>query len=147
MKNRILFILAIAVLFFTPVTTQAGLLVRKQTVAAATAASTNSAAMAQYTKEEQAAITEAVTAIQESKSPSGTFVRMLYRGQVSTIALLCGIAGFFFPIFSVVAVAFGFLGFSNRGFRKKGLGVAAFILGIAVIVMLAFEGTAPLPIF
>ena len=86
--------------------------------------------------------------IKESSSPSGTFVRMLYRGQISTIALLCGIAGFFFPLFSIIAVVFGFLGFSAAtGARKKGVGVAAFILGVAAIILLSLEGAAALPLF
>lgn len=105
-------------------------------------------AVANYKESEHyTQLAEQLNTIKESSSPSRTFLRMLYRGQVSTIALLCGIAGFFFPLFSIIAVVFGFLGLSTKGARKRGVGVAALILGIAAIIMMSFEGAAALPLF
>jgi hypothetical protein len=149
MKNRIILFLTISVLFLMPASSRAGLLMKKHTEVRNTALAQATTAIAGY--QESAAYTDMAATIktmQESASPSGTFLRMLYRGQISNIALLCGIAGFFFPLFSIIAVVFGFLGFSaTKAARKKGVGVAAFILGIAAIIILSVSGNAALPLF
>ncbi|GAA4467377.1 hypothetical protein GCM10023093_23200 [Nemorincola caseinilytica] len=146
MKNRILFLLIITISFFAPATTHAGFLMKKHAVVRTTAAATTTSS-ATGADARNAQVAEMLSTLQETRSPSGTFVRMLYRGQVSTIAFIFAILGFFLPIFAIGAILFGFLGFSNRNFSKKGYGIAAFILGIIAVSILAFGGLAPLPVF
>lgn len=145
MKNRIFFILTIIALLAAPASTYAGFLVKKhatvQTLATTSTRQANNTFLHASKQEKVAEIIEALT------TPQKGFQRMLYRGQVSTIALICGVIGFFVPILAVIALVFGFLGFSTKGARKKGIGVAAFVLGLAAIIMVAFGGLAPLPIF
>ena len=148
MKNRIILLLTISVLFFAPASSYAGILMKKHAEVRSTAIARANNAIADYkTSAEYTDMVRNLNAIKESSSPSGTFVRMLHRGQVSTIAMLCGIAGFFIPLFSIIAVVFGYLGFSTKAANKKGVGVAAFILGLAAIVILSLEGNAALPLF
>lgn len=147
MKNRVLFLLTIAVLFFAPATTHAGFLMKKNAVVRTTVATTQATAASSTANDAKLSVSEVMTTLRESTSPSRTFVNMLYRGQVSTIALIFGVLGFFMPIFAIGAIIFGFMGFSYKAARKKGYGVAAFVLGVATIVVLALGGLAPLPIF
>ena len=146
MKNRVLFLFIITILFFAPATTHAGFFVKKHAVVSTTA-TTQVAMTTDAANRERMSLAETLTTLRESKSPSRTFVNMLYRGQVSTIALVFGILGFFLPIFAIGAIIFGFMGFSYKPARKKGYGVAAFVLGVITVVVLAFGGLAPLPIF
>lgn len=145
MKNRIFFILTIIALLAAPASTYAGFLVKKHAAtqtAAATGAKQDASSFLKTSRQEKVAeILEVMT------TPQSGFQRMLLRGQVSTIALICGVIGFFVPILAVIALVFGFLGFSSKNARRKGVGVAAFVLGLAAIVMVAFGGLAPISIF
>lgn len=140
MKHKLLYILFIA-LFGLSINTQAGFFVKKH--AAATEVTQKVVQTANETVA-SANVTTASEKMQDISSPP--FRNWQYRGWVGELALALGIMGLFLPLFSIGAILFGFIGM-NRHNRNRGLAVAGFVLGVAVIVGTALFGLTPIPLF
>ncbi len=141
MKNRILCVLSIMVLFFAATPAHAGFIMKKQATVqiTATAAATE---LNTVTAQQTAELQKISARLDKMTSPSSVFVRWMATGTIGLFALLFGILGFLAPVFSIGAVLFGFLGM-KRFCNSRGLAIIGFVLGIAVICMAAFGGYAP----
>ena len=88
--------------------------------------------------------------ISENKSAkelvSPTFRRMAYKGWFGMLSLFMGIAGFFYPLFAIGAILFGFIGMSKRNWNT-GIAIVGFVLGLAVLSLTIFFGFTPLALF
>ncbi len=140
MKNNILCLLSIMVLFFAPA--HAGFIMKKQATVQTTATAGNAVAAIETLKQ-SAEMEKINTNLEQLSSPSRFFVGLMASGTLGLIALLFGALGFLLPVFSVGAIMFGFIGM-KRFCRSRGLAIAGFILGLAVIVLSIAGGYAPL---
>ncbi len=129
MKNRIICLLALCVVFFTPAQVHAAFVVKRETthtITKPTATSTHNNTVAKSTH------TAEVRDMLQLVSPP-SFEGMMGRGWIGIAALACGILGFVLPIFAIGAIIFGFMGLGRRN-RNRGLAIAGFVLGIAAII-------------
>ncbi len=140
MKHKLLYILFIALFGFS-VNTQAGFFVKRHAVA------TEVVQTASKTRDITSVSANVASVNSKSENISTPpFRNWQYRGWVGEIALALGIMGLFLPLFSIAAILFGFIGM-NRHNRNRGLAVAGFVLGVAVIVGTALFGLTPIPLF
>jgi hypothetical protein len=130
------------VLFFAPAPAHAGFIMKKQATVQTTATAEN-AANAIATLKQSAEMEQINAKMEQLSSPSRFFVGLMASGTLGLIALLFGALGFLLPVFSVGAIMFGFIGM-KRYCRSRGLAIAGFILGLAVIVLSIAGGYAPL---
>jgi len=142
MKNNILCLLSIMVLLFAPAPAHAGFIMKKQATVQTTATAGNAVAAIETLKQ-SAEMEQINTKLEQLSSPSRFFVGLMASGTLGLIALLFGALGFLLPVFSVGAIMFGFIGM-KRFCRSRGLAIAGFILGLAVIVLSIAGGYAPL---
>jgi hypothetical protein len=143
MKNISLCALVAALLLLVPNMTYAGYSIKKthsvtvqQTVASD---AVSKATIADHKT------SETVTVLNQLASPS--FVSMMYNGTIGLIAFICGILGFFAPLFAIAAMMLGFMGLLRKKMRNRGLATMGLLLGLAAILISIFGGFAPLPIF
>ncbi len=108
-----------------------------------TTAMAENAATAIATLKQSAEMEQINSKMEQLSSPSRFFVGLMASGTLGLIALLFGALGFLLPVFSVGAIMFGFIGM-KRYCRSRGLAIAGFILGLAVIVLSIAGGYAPL---
>ncbi len=142
MKNRLLSFLAFAVLMLTAAPSQAAFVVKGNTVTQT--AVTERSNTASVTTAQQARTSEAMDMLQQFAPPS--FAGMVGRGTIGFISAICGIIGFFIPLFSIGAVILGMMGL-GRYRRRKGFAIAGIVLGVIAIIATAISGFAPLAIF
>ncbi len=143
MKNFSICVLVAALFLFVPNLTYAGYSIKKAHTIAVQK-STSSVAISTLSNTENKT-SDAAAAIQNFASPS--FLGMMYNGTIGLIAFVCGILGFFSPLFAIAAMMLGFLGLLRKIMRNRGLALAGLILGLAAILISIFGGFAPLPIF
>jgi hypothetical protein len=138
MKHILLYILFVG--FFSVITesAQAAFFVSK------------SASAVSSLSQAESSVTRTANHISETKVSrqlvSSPFRRMERSGLFGDFALLFGILGFFYPLFSIGAILFGFIGMSRKN-RSTGLAIAGFVLGLTVLALTIFFDFTPLVLF
>ena len=125
MKNVLLCLLSVVFLLSVVPSAQAGFVFKKH---ALTAVSANT---------EHTTVTATSQSAKSSSHP--IYQRVAYGGWQGIFALLCGVAGFFWGGFAILAVLFGFLGMGGRH-KNHGMAIAGFVMGVAVILLAIFTG-------
>jgi len=145
MKNSVLCLLSIIIIFLAPAPAHAGFIMKKHAAAQSVQATSNTILTNSntLTNKEFAKIS---AKMEKLTSPSGVFVRWLSNGTIGAIALLFGVLGFLSPLFAIGAIIFGFLGMKSFC-SSRGLAIVGFVLGLIVVGMAVFGGYTTLPIF
>ena len=143
MKNFCSLVLTAALFLLVPHITYAGYSTKKAHSIVLQQNATSNAISTVTTVENRTS--ETASAIQRLASPS--FLGMMYNGTIGLLAFVCGILGFFSPLFAIAAMMLGFLGLLRKIMRNRGLALVGLILGLAAILISIFGGFAPLPIF
>ncbi len=125
MKNLLFCLLSFVFLFSVLPSAHAGFVVKKNAVAAITTNTGNSR------------VTVGTEIAQKASHP--IYQRVAYRGWQGIFALACGVAGFFWGGFALLAVLFGLMGMGRRH-RNSSLAIAGFVLGLAAILLAIFTG-------
>ena len=81
-----------------------------------------------------------------SKLSHPYYHRVAYGGWMGILALLCGIAGFFWGGFAIVAVIAGIMGM-GRWHRNSALAIVGFVLGLTVLALAIFIGFNGFPFY
>jgi hypothetical protein len=139
MKNSLLYLIIIALLFFTVTPASAGFWVKK------TAPLTHTEVATTTTTESQTGVAKAA---RKYHTPSKLFPkRYIYRDRsyrqgewIGIVAFSCGVLGLFIPGLNFAAILFGLLGI-GKGSKLKGLAVAGFILGVIELLIFLIYGT------
>lgn len=140
MKNRIICLLAIAMLFVLPMQSYAGFIMKKQPTTTIVTHNTEDKTVVVNNR----STSEISESLAQFAPPS--FERARGKGALGIISFVCGILGFFTPLFAIGAVVFGFLGMGKCA-SNRGLAIAGLIMGIVAIAISIFGGFALLPIF
>lgn len=143
MKNFSFCVLVAALFLLVPNMTYAGYSIKKVHTIAVQQSATSSGVTNTSVSEHKTS--EATTMLNQLASPS--FLGMMYNGTIGLLAFVCGILGFFSPLFAIAAMMLGFLGLLRKIMRNRGLAAAGLILGLAAILISIFGGFAPLPVF
>jgi hypothetical protein len=144
MANRVLSILfSVVLLFSVAPDASAGFRVKKQ--ADVVSQTLTSAQVAGNVSVET--ILDGTTVLSNISDASSMPIRRMQRtGLIGLFALICGVLGFFHPIFAIGAIILGIIGMSRKNW-KTGLAIIGFILGLLAIALSVFSSYAPLPIF
>ncbi len=72
--------------------------------------------------------------------------RVAYGGWLGIVAVLCGIAGFFWGGFAILAILAGLMGMGRRH-KHSALAIAGFVLGLTVLALTIFIGFTGFPLY
>lgn len=143
MKKRLLVLLSVVLMFAIHPEARAGFWAHKAvaTGAAAAMTTTTEGSQSSLKKEHTSHI---FSGAKQLVHPS--FAGMAYRGWVGILALLCGVAGFFYPGFGFAAMLFGLIGMGRRH-RNSGIAIAGFVLGVCVVLLTFFASFEGFPLY
>jgi len=134
MKHTLLYILFISLFGLIAHPAHAGFFVKKATIISTKNEITNVAA------------TQNMANISASKNTSEimdpNFRGIASQGWFGLASVLFGLAGFIYPLFSLLAILFGFLGMSRKN-HKVGLAIFGCLLGLTVLALTIFGVYTP----
>ena len=133
MKNVLLCLLSVVLLFSVTPAAQAGFVIKKEALTALTPRANSS--------------TETVTTASTKTSVSHPiYQRARYAGWQGIFALICGVAGFFWGGFALLAILFGIMGIGRRH-RNSSLAIVGLVLGLTMLCLAIFAGFWGFPLY
>jgi hypothetical protein len=133
MKNVLLCLLSVVLLFSAMPAAQAGFVIEKEALTAISAKANSST-------------TTATAASVKSSVSHPIYQRARYAGWQGIFALICGIAGFFWGGFALLAILFGIMGIGRRH-RNSALAIAGLVLGLTMLCLAIFAGFWGFPLY
>ncbi len=132
MKNMLLCLLSV-VFLFSAAPAQAGFAIKSHVATAIT------------TETGKTTMSTSATSIKSALSHP-IYQRARYAGWQGIFALICGIAGFFWGGFALLAILFGIMGIGRRH-RNSALAIVGLVLGLTVLALAVFTGFWGLPLY
>jgi len=132
MKNMLLCLLSVVFLLsVTPA--QAGFVVKKH-VATAISTNTNNSRVSAAAGNLKSVLSHPI------------YQRARYAGWQGIFAMICGIAGFFWGGFALLAILFGIMGIGRRH-RNSALAIVGLVLGLTMLCLAIFTGFWGFPLY
>ena len=133
MKNMLLCLLSVVLLLSAMPAAHAGFVIKKQ-VLTAISTQTNKSAVTATSENVNKVLSHPI------------YQRARYAGWQGIFALICGIAGFFWGGFALLAILFGIMGIGRRH-RNSALAIAGLVLGLTMLCLAIFTGFWGFPLY